>query len=557
MVDEIDPVATADVKTEQLNQKTYSVSFGLLFFLFGTAAGFFLAFSGFDLLEVYFTQVFIAVLVLITMITIGGVILYLFRGKLMSRVFGVAESRLDMFAEPLSRVTQKAIDRDPEGATHAARELVQLTLARYSWITARRWIIASLTGLIASLAALAGTALLFKQNQLIAAQNVRIDEQSALLIQQVELAEAERNAAIAVEITLIAEELGGVMDKVMAGPAAAATGDPIIDKIPVLDTVKDLGQSLVMRIIAASRAAKPYRYLDAGDDFGSSQSAIRDAMQRRRDELPMAYAEMARLGNWKDAPETRALVARSYSPERGQLFDILLRSGIRSFEFLNFFGLDLSHATMRDYAFGVTTFQNGKLGYADLARSQFKEVDFKGANLENAILREARIESVQFSSLQPEAALPPTVTDSEVLNSHLAGLDLSDAFLKFVWFENAILTGANFDRATLMGTDFTGATLGGATFRDAVLGHAEFSGAIVSSVEFDGAFVFAEDFLDQLNTMTYPGTFKRSRFELEPSSLEAVMETFSTYTQLQPSDFQELLGTDKVWRIRRVEPFEQ
>ncbi|WP_298985925.1 pentapeptide repeat-containing protein [uncultured Roseibium sp.] len=554
-----DPAGIAATETERLNRKTHSFSFGILFFLFGIAAGFFLAFSGFDLFEVYFTHVLAGFVVLVTLIVLTGLGLYVFRGKLMASLFGIAESRLDMFAEPLSRVTQKAIDRDPEGATHAARELVQLTLARYSWITARRWIIASLTGLIASLAALAGTALLFRQNELIASQNVRIEEQTALLTQQVELAEAARNAAIAVEITRIAALLGTVMDKVatQSDGADAPTGDVAADKIPVIDPAKDLDQSLIMRIVASSQASKPYRYLDAGDDFGSVQSAIKDAMRRRREELPTSFARMARLGNWQEAPEARALVARSYSPERGQLLDTLVRSGIRSFEFLNFYGLDLSHAALRDFFFGPFSFQNGKMAYADLARGHFTEVDFQGANLENAILREARIESARFSSLEPELAVPPVVTTSQPLTSRLTGLDLTDAFLQFVWFENARLTAANFDRATLMGTDFSGADLSGSTFRGAVLGHAEFNGAILASVDFDGAYVFAEDFLDRIGEKAYPGSFKRSRFVQEASSIEAVMETYSTFSQLEAGDFKELLGSDSVWRIKRIEPFEQ
>ncbi|WP_420411079.1 pentapeptide repeat-containing protein [Roseibium sp.] len=556
MDDSLNKESSVELETERLTHKTYSLSFGVLFFLFGTLAGFFLAFSGFDLFEIYFAHVFAGFVVLLSLITFGGIALYLFRGKLMAGLFGVAESRLDMFAEPLSRVTQKAIDRDPDGATSAARELVQLALARYSWVTARRWIIASLTGLIASLAALAGTALLFKQNELIASQNVRIDEQSALLIQQVELAEAARNAEIAVEITRIAELLGEVMDEV-AGKSGVSTGDPSVDKIPVIDPAKDLAQSLVMRVVAASHASKPYRYLEGGISSGNPQLAVKDAMDRRRVDLPKTFSKMARLGNWQDTPKTRTLVSRNYSPERGQLLDTLVRSGIRSYEFLNYFGLDLSHAALRDFSFGPLSFQNGKLSYADLTRGHFSEVDFQGANLENAILREARIEAARFSSLTPKAALPPVVSNSENITTRLTGIDLSDAFLKLVWFDNARLTAANFNRATLLGADFSGAELSAATFENAVLAHANFTGAFLASADFDGAFVFAGDFLDQLEQNAYPGSFKRSRYVQEPAIIDQVMETFSTFSQLEVSDLEALIGTNKTWRIKRIEPFEQ
>jgi uncharacterized protein YjbI with pentapeptide repeats len=556
MDENLDKENRVDAETERLSQKSYSISFGVLFFLFGTAAGFFLAFSGFDLFEIYFAQVLTGFVVLLTLIAFGGIALYIFRSKLMASLFGIAESRLDMFAEPLSRVTQKAIERDPEGATGAARELVQLALARYSWITARRWIIASLTGLIASLAALAGTALLFKQNELIASQNVRIDEQSALLIQQVELAEAARNAEVAIEITKIAELLGGVMDEI-AERSASSTGDMAADKIPVIDPSQDLSQSLVMRIVASSHASKPYRYLDEGSASNNVQQAIKDAMERRRADLPKSYTKMARLGNWKDAPSTRVLVQRSYSPERGQLLDTLMRSGIRSYEFLNFYGLDLSHASVRDFAFGPFTFQNGKLAYSDLTRSHFKEVNFQGANLENAILSETRIETAQFSSLSPDDALPPLISTNENITTRLTGANFSDAFLKFVWFDGAQLTAANFDRATLLGMSFAGSDLSAATFKNAVLAHADFSGAFLASADFDGAFVFAEDFLDRIESTAYPGSFKRSRFSLEPVAIGEAMETFSTFSQLETDELKTLAGTDKAWRVKRIEPFEQ
>lgn len=135
--------------------------------------------------------------------------------------FGHAEVALEQIADPLARIADRAIDRDPGGATSAARDLVSPVLARYAWISTRKWIIAALTGLIAAMAALAGTALHFKQNQLTATQidllreqNARIQEQTQLIQTDVQLAEAARNAALAVEIIQIAAAFGDTATRV-------------------------------------------------------------------------------------------------------------------------------------------------------------------------------------------------------------------------------------------------------------------------------------------------------------------------------------------------------
>ena len=214
-----------------------SAGLSVLVFGFGIAAGLLIAFTGFGFLQdsaAIVVTVFLSALLVVGMV--GG-LLVLLRRPLWRKVFGVADAQIEHFAAPLARVAEGAVQRDPNAAvaaafiisTHrdkvvqrdpnaavaAARELVQLALARYSWVTARRWIVASLTALIAAMAALAGTALLFKQNQplevqagLLAQQNQKIDLQNLLAAQNVQLAEAQRNSALAVEITQIAIAIG-------------------------------------------------------------------------------------------------------------------------------------------------------------------------------------------------------------------------------------------------------------------------------------------------------------------------------------------------------------
>ena len=200
----------------------------------------------------------------------------------------------------MSQVTERAIAGDPAGATSAARDLVALVLARYSWVATRRWIIAALTGLIAAMAALAGTALLFKQNQLIEAQrtallaeqNAKIAWYTVLQELDLQLAEAARNAALAVEITQIAAELGRVLDRIdtQEGARPEGTSDAI--------QTADLSRELVLRITSVSRATKPYRFLDLGVRAQSNNDKTRIAMERRRAEFPNTYARIGAAYGW-------------------------------------------------------------------------------------------------------------------------------------------------------------------------------------------------------------------------------------------------------------------
>ena len=145
-----------------------SFGWSLLFFAFGIAAGLLIAFAGFGYVADSAGAVIAAFLVV--------------RPEMVAPAL-----QMELFARPLALVAERAAERDATGATAAARDLVALALARYAWITTRRWIVASLTALIAAMAALAGTALLFQQNRLIEAQSALLVEQNARVTEQSDL----------------------------------------------------------------------------------------------------------------------------------------------------------------------------------------------------------------------------------------------------------------------------------------------------------------------------------------------------------------------------------
>ena len=159
---------------------------------------------------------------------------------------------------------------------------------------------------------------------------------------------AARNAALGVEITQIAALIGDVATAARTArevALGAAAGDPLDRMVNVLDPVR-LDQGLVLRIVSASRATQPYRFLDIGlpADNGTDKTGV--AMQRRTD-LPNTYARSAAACGWPAQGAENRLIDRPASPERGQLLQVMVAGGIRHLEVLNHIGLDLSFAYLQ------------------------------------------------------------------------------------------------------------------------------------------------------------------------------------------------------------------
>ncbi|SEQ01736.1 pentapeptide repeat-containing protein [Thalassovita taeanensis] len=562
-VDPPDPPETTD-RAEFDEARGAPVAFGALLFGFGLAAGFLLAFSGYSILQDSAGLIVTVFLSAIFVIGLLGSLAILLRKPLLRRVFGIADTQLQRFADPLAQVAEGAVDRDPHRATAAARQLVRLALARYAWLSTRRWIIASLTGLIAAMAALAGTALLFKQNELLAVQsrlmqeqNDKLQAQSAYLAQDVQLAEAARNAELAVEITNIADLLGQAMTRAVArdgGPPQPDDGWGA--RVPVLDPLRDLDPQLVMRITSASRAVKPYRFLDPRLRAHDDADKIRVAMERRRAALPVAFSTLQGVFDWTEPPPEDRLIPRPASPERAQLLQTLIRAGLRDYEALNWFGLDLSFAYAEDTDLLGISMQGGQLSYARFDRAQVMESDFRSAALENASFRKAVLRDSLFSAISANEAKPPYQLAEGIYPTALAGVDFSNAFLLRCDFSGANAGAANFDGATFSGGAFSGAQLGAATFLNAVLLGTDFDGADLRSVDFDGAFVFAADALSQLADQAAPGSFRVDRYEQVPATLEDVFQVHSAFLFLTEEAILAQTGARDVWRLRRVKPFE-
>ena len=527
---------------------------GILFFVFGLAAGILGAFTATGFLEDSAGLILSVFLSALMVVLILGIVIFALRKTVLKKLFGHAEVALEQIADPLARIADRAIDRDPGGATTAARDLVAMVLARYAWITTRRWIIASLTALIAAMAALAGTALLFKQNQLISAQtellrdqNARIQEQTQLIQTDVQLAEAARNAALAVEITDIAAALGSVVDKVH--------GPDLSNPINVLDPGKDLDRSLFLRIVSISRALMPYRFLDTGLHEEDASDGLRQALQRRRGDLGEGYPKLQAYFGWDDRPEGTYLVDRPASPERGQLLRVMVSSGVRNLELFTFAGLTLDYAVLKSTDLSLVTAQQARLSYADFSGSYLVECDFGSAILENARFRRANISRTRFAALSPDEVLPPLPAATGYAITRLSGADFSRATIRASDFSGAVLTAASFDGALLDGVTFTGADLSTATFEGTVILDADFTGVSLKRTDFGGAIVFDRDFLTHLAAIAVPGTLRSELFRLEPLEDGALDEIMVVQNALTPEDILARTGGAAPYRITRIAPF--
>ncbi len=533
----------------------------VLFFGFGIAAGILIAFSGIGYLEdsaALIATVFLSALLVILLL---GIILFAARRKIWQHLFGFAEVQIEQLATPLANIAEGAIARDTAAATTAARDLVALALARYSWITARRWIITSLTALIAAMAALAGTALLFKQNQLIAIQsgllteqNARIEEQSGLLAQQVQLAEADRNAQIAVEITQIAAELGTVVERVER-EYVAATGKPMENVFNAIQT-HDLPRALILRITSTSRAVKPYRFLDLGLRANSIKDKTRIAFQRRKSELPNTYARVAQANGWEEPGPDVNLIDRPASPERGQLLSVLMGAGLRNLEALNTAGLDLSFAHMLNANMLLVTAQGGIFDNADFTGSHVVQSDFGGTMMENARFRNCVIRDSTFAEVTPDRVHAPYLAKNTPLTTSANGADFNSAYISNTAFNNINMLAASFDGSLLVKPDFTNTNLGMATFRNAILVDPTFTGAFLKSADFDGAIIFGNDVLAELAKSAAQDTFRPDRFQTAPLSRDALLKLPIINQNLTLEDIEKLSSGLPASRIKRVQPFD-
>jgi len=510
----------------------FSVAFALFFFAFGIAAGFLLAFTGLGFLEDSAGVIAGVFLGTILITAVVGMVLLLFRRRILRALFGMAEVQVEHLAGPLAGVAQGVALRDPEAAVGSANRLIRAVMARYAWLSTRRWIMTSLTALIAAMAALAGTALLFKQNGLLgqqmvlmAEQNRRIAQQNALLEQQSELAEAARNAGLASEVSVVVGLLGEATDSLAEGGR--------------LDTA-DLPRSLVFRLIDLSQRLRPYRFLDPGINAANDDDHGQIAMRQRRAVLASAWERIATENGWSGEPAPIDLIDRAASPERGQLLRAMLASGIHDFTGLIAGRLNLEFAYGPRLNIEDAVMQRVEMPFGDLSHAQMHGVDLRGARLPNIRFRGADLQDVTF------AGLPGVETD-------LVGADFSGAALTGCAFSRAFAMAAVFEDALLIGVDFRDVGLAAASLRNAVLIAPRWEGALLAYADLDGAYVFGADPLAEIAAATQG--FDPGLYRADPVAVQAVVDA-TIWSYHDAALIAARTGGAQAWRLVRTGAFD-
>lgn len=233
------------------------------------------------------------------------------------------------------------------------------------------------------------TYILYTQNHIIETQNELIKIQTRRLDQQTYLQEAERRSSYVFQ-------LGNILDAV----------DREIKEDVEAPTIKDLTPELQGRIIALSKALRPYRYLD-GD----------------------------------------SLIMKEVSPERGQLLVALLSSELSTNTLLNLYlGVDFSYADLSYANINHFDLQQSNMRDAYLDHSYVLRSNFFMTNLINASFKNASIEECNFTSSR--------LNHASFRNTNLSYSNFKGSTLEGTDFKFAILNGTVFDEEHIMQLNF-------------------------------------------------------------------------------------------------------
>lgn len=524
------------------------VGVGFMLFLLGLFCGVPMAFFGFDTFVTYSAGFFGFLLGLLGTGVAILIFALVFRRPIWERLYKRGEVEVEKMAAPLADVARAAATQRLDDATDAAKNFAEMVLARYAWLTTRRWIVGSITGMLAAIAALAGSTLLFQQNKLLSDQSVlisdqtkRLDDQNFLLETQISLAEAERNALIAPEILNIAEAIGTETSKLRQ--------EMPDNEIYVLE---DLSPGLRGRIVALTNLARPYRYLVSDEIDPSDQMAVlRKALADRPDALNnQSIIEGEVLEKSKVS-----LIDQPISPERGQILSILLGSGIRDTEWLSFRGADFTFAELQMKTLGLMSYRHAIMSFADFTDMSLIEIQFGAAELYHTRFTGSLVKDCNFSGIaSKDIALPFTAAPGiDYLKTGLTGAKFQSSTIIDSSFRNAFGLVMDFENAALSGVSFDNAALAGSIFKNSLLLDVDFAGAELQSIDLEGALVYEADFLERLQNQAAAGTFLPQRWQINPIGFE-VIQNHEKYIELSNYVTPQVLAS-KAYRITRNPDF--
>jgi len=288
----------------------------------------------------------------------------------------------------------------------AARKVERETIRDVLYATLRRL---TRVGAITLLIALAPLTMAVLQTYYLKKQNEKFDVQNKRIEQQTYLQEAERRSSL---VFLFDNVLDKIDDELLLNPAR-----------------RELSAQLVGRIVALSKALKPYRYLE-GDTITSQAS----------------------------------------SPERGQLLLSLVASKLHPATLDQIYLLaDFSYATLENVNLDGAYLRNINLSHANLESVSLTGADLRNANLEGARLTGAK---VQLTGLR---ASPAHFDFANFHGAEVFDSDLSGSSFEYANFTGARLQSVTFRRAFFSQTKFAQVAADSLDFGEATLLNTAFS----------------------------------------------------------------------------------
>ncbi|MBK6929588.1 MAG: pentapeptide repeat-containing protein [Saprospirales bacterium] len=267
----------------------------------------------------------------------------------------------------------------------AERRLERETIKKVVYATLHRL---TRVGMLTLLIALGPLLLAGLQTYYLKKQNEKLDIQNKRIEQQTYLQEAERRSSL---VFLFDNVLNKIDEELRMNPAR-----------------RELSPQLIGRIVALTKALKPYRFLE-GD----------------------------------------TITARQSSPERGQVLLSILASKLSQNTYDQIFLLaDFSYATLQSVNLDGAYLRNINLSNAVLASVSLTGADLRNANLEGADISGAH---VQVTGLN---ARPARFDFANLHQATLTDCDLSGSSFEYANFANAQLQRVTFRRAFFNQTKF-------------------------------------------------------------------------------------------------------
>lgn len=405
------------MKNQKIRQSNNEKLFIGLFI--GLLIGVPFAFLGLDYLSDNVSTLTLLLLGAIFIVGISAFLVVIYRERLFKLLFGKVQTNFNSITEHGFEAINALTKGDSENARNNSKQFILEASAWYSWVNMRRWMLGAGIALIAAFAGLLGSVLLFRQNQLLSKQTELILDQNQLILNQNNkidiqsyLLESQRRSGLIIELTSILESI----------PKENEVSTILIDGRV------SLPQSIRGRIVALSRALRPYHYVNISSNgrwiSGSPKSDLKDSIS------------------------SPILTRRPLSPERGQLLLSLVNSNVYMPEIIEM-QPDFSSADL----------QGVNINSVDLSFIDLKYSDFSGANLFN----------VNFSSAE------------------LDGANFERANLIGANFNSASCDEANYDESRLNNTNFEACYLANTTFYRAILFRTQLKGAILLKANLEGA----------------------------------------------------------------------